>query len=111
MEGSHPLDAAAHAAKRRERMMKCNQICPWNYYERGCLKPHQEVCPLDNTANQKKLKTNADRIRAMTDEELLNILSAPCPLLRRVDDKGCPNPKPCRECIAEWLKQTAEEET
>lgn len=53
--------------------------------------------------------TNADRIRAMSDEELLDLLSAPCPLLRRADDKGCPNPKPCRECIAEWLKQPAEE--
>lgn len=56
-----------------------------------------------------KPMTNADRIRAMSDEELLNILSAPCPFLSRVDDKGCPNPKPCRECIAERLKQPAEE--
>lgn len=56
-------------------------------------------------------KTNADRIRAMSDEELLNLLSAPRPLFRRADDKGCPNPKPCRECIAERLKQPAEEET
>lgn len=54
-------------------------------------------------------KTNADRIRAMSDEELADLLSAPCPLLRRFDDKGCPNPKPCRECIADWLKQPAEE--
>lgn len=60
---------------------------------------------------KEKPMTNADRIRAMSDEELLNILSAPCPFLSRVDDKGCPNPKPCRECIAERLKQPAEEET
>ena len=31
-----------------------------------------------------KPMTNADRIRAMSDEELLNILSAPCPFLLRV---------------------------
>lgn len=86
-----------------KRCKKCGKISSWNSYFNGY------VCECGKI--ERKETTNADRIRAMSDEELTKLLSAPCPLLRRDDDKGCPNPKPCRECIAEWLKQTAEEET
>lgn len=89
--------------------MKCRE-CP-DYRE--CNKTHdlRRYRPKCSKAKEQKVFTNGDRIRAMSDEELVNILSAPCPFLSRVDDKGCPNPKPCRECIADWLKQPAEEET
>lgn len=88
--------------------MKCRE-CP-DYRE--CNKKHdlRRYRPHCSKAKEKKVFTNADRIRAMSDEELINLLSAPCPFLSRVDDKGCPNPKPCRECIAERLKQPAEED-
>lgn len=51
-------------------MLKCNQICPWNYSSIGigCKKPDDELCPMSNV--REKPKTNADRIRAMSDEEL-----------------------------------------
>lgn len=90
-------------------VIACNQCCDWNDYSVGCVKPDWMPCPM--VMGKPKQPSNADRIRAMSDEELLNLLSAPCPFFSRVDDKGCPNPKPCRECIADWLKQPAEEET
>lgn len=52
-----------------------------------------------------KQLTNADRIRAMGDEELASLLNAagcPCP------EKNC-RPS-CKACISEWLKQPAKGE-
>ena len=51
--------------------------------------------------------TNADRIRAMTDEELVNVV--PCPL--GFSMFHCPIERQCGPCKREWLKQPAEEET
>lgn len=48
------------------------------------------------------LKTNADRIRAMTDEELAD-WHASCPYI----DKEC-TMKGCVKCVLEWLQQPAE---
>ena len=51
------------------------------------------------------VKTNADRIRAMSDEELAQFLNT----------RGCPSENhsncfemPCKHCWEKWLKQTAE---
>lgn len=59
-----------------------------------CKKPCDTIIPL----------TNADRIRAMSDEELADFISA-C---------GCPDhardcKESCKDCTMEWLKQPAEE--
>lgn len=59
-------------------------------------------------------KTNADRIRAMSDEELTEFFTAEeydgakyfsCPVLH-----PCPKPSEadCRECWLDWLRQKAE---
>ena len=48
----------------------CSQVCKWNTYEYGCTKPLAETCPLINLNAKPKPMTNADRIRAMNDEEL-----------------------------------------
>lgn len=52
------------------------------------------------------VKTNADRIRAMSDEELAQFLNT----------RGCPSENhsncfemPCKHCWEKWLKQPAEE--
>ena len=50
--------------------------------------------------------TNADRIRAMTDEELVKFIED-------TGTAGCPNPArscraSCRDCIMDWLQQPAE---
>ncbi len=50
--------------------------------------------------------TNADRIRTMTDEELVNVV--PCPL--GFSMFRCPIDRKCGDCKREWLKQPAEGE-
>ena len=52
-----------------------------------------------------KLQTNADRIRAMSDEELANFISScGCPDHTRYCIESCP------DCNLKWLKQTSEVE-
>ena len=54
-----------------------------------------------------KPMTNADLIRAMTDEELAEFLNCHNFCARNFD---CENGKqPCIECNLEWLKQEADE--
>ena len=66
-----------------------------------------DCCPEFEAA----VETNADRIRAMSDEELAEVLG------ELVHCGGCPmrdNCKvadlPCNNVLLEWLKQPAEEE-
>ena len=62
----------------------------------------------DNTGG-KKTQTNADRIRAMSDEELAKLLSndaRACPdRITRCHDYGLN----CERCWLEWLKQPVKE--
>lgn len=57
--------------------MACRQACPYNTLT-GCrVKELDGICPLTNmNPGTKRPLTNADRIRAMTDEELAVILNA-----------------------------------
>jgi hypothetical protein len=53
--------------------------------------------------------TNADRIRAMTDDQIAEMLSnSPCP----VSEHGCNNcytfKSNCKQCWLYWLKQEVE---
>lgn len=57
-------------------MSNCGQACPYNTLN-GCkVKEYNDSCPLTNTAvpSTEYRMTNADRIRAMTDEELETFL-------------------------------------
>ena len=57
--------------------------------------------------------TNADRIRAMSDEELAKYLSNPCECAVDPERDGyreCGNDL-CVKYLLEWLQQPAEEET
>ena len=76
----------------------CSQVCKWNTYEYGCTKPLAETCPLINLNAKPKPMTNADRIRAMSDEELAKLLC--CTGWRMIEQKEC----------LEWLQQPAEED-
>ena len=76
----------------------CSQVCKWNTYEYGCTKPLAETCPLINLNAKPKPMTIADRIRAMSDEELAKLLC--CTGWRMIEQKEC----------LEWLKQPAGEE-
>jgi hypothetical protein len=105
-------------------IMACGQLCAWNFEGKACLRPIDEICPMTNIASQGKLmrftggdvtpvvqrtvqqkpQTNADRIRAMSDEELA-VFFHKRPL--------CPKPKQCEydcsRCWLEWLKQPVKE--
>ena len=61
---------------------------------------------------QPKVETNADRIRAMSDEELAKYLSNPCDCAVDPERDGyreCGNDL-CVKYLLEWLQQPAEEE-
>lgn len=74
--------------------------------------PCSPACPLfgDCVAvfldeQKKQVRPNADRIRAMRDEELSRQFGAQCPkTVKRVCDKRC------HLCWLEWLQQPAEED-
>lgn len=55
------------------------------------------------------LKTNADRIRAMTDEELIAffVLEDKCPP-ERYSSRLCDAHDSCKDCWIDWLQQPAE---
>ena len=61
----------------------------------------------DVTDKDVEKMTNADRIRSMTDEELVNVV--PCPLGFSIF--RCPIERQCGPCKREWLKQPVVEGT
>ena len=72
----------------------------------------KEVDPCPGYDKCKRYKpnytTNADRIRAMSDEELAEIIACPKGLFDRMDcfDDG----RHCEDCILKWLRQAVEGE-
>ena len=76
-----------------------------------CTHPHpcydDGKCHYKGECGHKAPLTNADRIRSMTDEELVNVV--PCPLGFSIF--RCPIERQCGPCKREWLKQPAEEGT
>lgn len=54
-------------------------------------------------------KTNADRVRQMTDEELADIMQGQCACCA-YQLTGCTE-KECKDGAYEWLKQEAKDET
>ena len=53
---------------------------------------------------ENKIVTNADRIRAMSDEELCDFLM--CDVI--CDQKMSPDCTDCEKCVLDWLQQPAE---
>lgn len=55
-----------------------------------------------------KPKTNADRIRSMTDEELAEVLFGSC--IEHMGVEECSHPEEaCKSCVLDWLKAESEE--
>ena len=54
-----------------------------------------------------KPQTNADRIRAMSDEELANIMAG-TPICKERYMDCIKDGRDCEPCLLEWLKQPAE---
>ncbi len=90
--------------------MKCRECLDYA----KCVKESNLAIKRKNCqkAKTEKVKTNADRIRAMSDEELAASNYIPCPY----DDDGYGECKygwhkreqTCEECKLEWLKHPAE---
>ena len=62
----------------------------------------------DVTDKNVEKMTNADRIRAMTDEELANIVE--CPYGNPYFDEHLPCKGSCHDCLLIWLQRPAEED-
>lgn len=59
--------------------------------------------------SEKPPKTNADRIRAMSDEELAVLLSQRgCPCVPGLTNEMCSLHETCKESVEVWLRQPAE---
>lgn len=77
--------------------------CSYVGVDRGCLVECANFLP---SHKSQKPMTNADRIRAMSDEELADVIA---------NGVGCVLKAPhcmdddCTPCILRWLKQPAEE--
>lgn len=84
-------------------------------WERGLRKPKYETLVRIADAigiNVNRLlqtpMTNADRIRAMSDEELAEFIRWDICVKIRGDNRMCNGM--CDECVTEWLKQPAKED-
>lgn len=94
------------------RCPECNGRGESIYYEEVdrdentvTVEQRKGICRTCNGSGEKPM-TNADRIRAMTDEEMTEFLET-------VSIAGCPCPArscraSCRDCIMDWLQQPAE---
>ena len=100
-------------------MAKCRQACPYNTLD-GCkVKEYGGICQLTNTVQPitEYRMTNADRIRSMTNEELVVFLdgfSSQCIECAEYEkNQICPIYKEGHYCrpqeIMEWLQQPAKE--
>ena len=76
-------------------MIDCGQMCKWNTWERGCIKPQNETCPIANVCT--KLKDQQPK----TDQG--NPLSSEAPVTTN-DQGGQQHARPYR---SEWLPPRA----
>lgn len=108
-------------------MANCRQACPYNTLD-GCkVKEYNAICPLTNMATPitEYRMTNADRIRAMSDEELADFFFESPEIEFTVCEYcqyfgGHTSDTPCKhdmgrcfvsaknEAFKKWLKQPAE---
>lgn len=94
-------------------MANCGQACPHNTLD-GCkVKKYNAICPITNMAvpiTEYRI-TNADRIRAMSDEELVKFIghNSLCDQIQNNERNWCESQGVCNNCLVEWLKQPAEE--
>ena len=92
--------------------MKCNTCQNENYCYDGNHQLTRDGCA-DNGWCAYSPMTNADRIRAMSDEELAEFISEQRMSFRCMlsKDDGCIIPDmSCKECWLSWLKSPLEED-
>lgn len=97
--------------------MKCgecgNTLPPWDGFPKRvfCKRFHLHMGIYEDASRcrdfEKKPQTNADRIRAMTDEELAEFIEhSPYPPNATCSEEGCKFDT-CVDCWLDWLKQEA----
>lgn len=95
------------AFEESEEKMKCDECKNANI----CLDHREEETLVGCTSGipDRKVTTNADRIRSMSDEELTDVLVDSCLEVMHIDK--CPyadNVGMCKKCISEWLQSEVE---
>ena len=91
--------------KTTEICPKCGAIASYDPYF------HAFICSKSNCDYFRRVKpTNADRIRAMTDEEIAYFLSqlADCCVCKAEMGEGCSAGKKCEDFWLDWVKQEVE---
>ena len=90
--------------------MKCSECPEYNECSKKYnLTSRRRRCP---KAKEEKVVTNADRIRAMRDEELaefLNRVKEPCGCCQLSAVDGACTETLCDDAMEEWLKQPVED--
>lgn len=93
---------------------KCNKLCgnktDFGYCRTtACINPqYSNIAYQYGNGVQKRIITNADRIRAMTDEEMAELLNRMEPKFCHAGFDymiGCLEDKDCVVCWLDWLKQ------
>lgn len=100
--------------KRRRMEQEQANACA-NYYERGvndALTAVSFVRPEQQTQPASEVRTNLDRIRAMSAEEIANwavehLECCSCP----ISDQGCSCEKDCMAMFIKWLNSPVKEGT
>ena len=102
--------------------MKTKKIVCYNCGGHGFITATYEngqtsaICPVCGGIGSHEIQmTNADRIRAMSDEELVNFLMrlmghAQCFAEGIFPYHPCPQEQNCKQCGIDWLQQPAEED-
>ena len=131
---SHPLDANATATKRRmimaKKQMQHIKTCAECIHENACrawvdgryiADESANRCPNYETVKEsgayrcgvlderKRKKTNAYKIRAMSDEELSKVIREPFCDKRTHEECTISYCGVCDQCVLDWLQQPAEE--
>lgn len=101
------------------RARKAGRPQPLIVYTKAYAKEHLTVMSRDIGVvraflrDKKKLQTNADRIRSMTDEELAEVLFGSC--IEHMGVEECSHPAEdlkgipaCKSCVLDWLKAESE---
>lgn len=78
-------------------------VKPFYWCEKIADSPHSEM---ERECSYYKPKTNAERIRSMTDEELALVVM--CPVDITGGDKECDQHRTCYEHTLDWLRSGCE---
>lgn len=88
--------------------MKSNQDCKTHFRKEKIKKDIEAIINDHSSEVNGMVVTNADRIRSMTDEELIAFIKHPCKTIKEMTYPNRNCVFRCDECIEEWLKEKVE---